>query len=141
MKRTIFTARKYNESKLLYFIEFSLEGNLYQSLVKKYDLKLSSKPFWNYVKRYQLHGIVGLKSHKNNCRYSKKFKRNIISEHLNTGHGPSYLTNEYNIPAEKTITNWVKRYIDGKEVERKSLILGVYQMTGVKKSRNKKLKL
>lgn len=129
------------DKELLQFIELYLEGISYQTLVDEYTLKLSSRTFRDYVKRYKLHGIEGIKSHKNDRRYSKEFKLNIVSEYLNTDHGPAYLANKYNIPAKTTVINWINRYTNRKEIERKSPIPEVYQMTGAKKSYEEKVEI
>lgn len=52
--------RKYTEPELLQFIELYLDGISHQTLVEKYNLKLSRTPFMSYVKKYQLHDKVHL---------------------------------------------------------------------------------
>lgn len=134
-------SRKYVDNELLQFIELYLDGISYQTLVDEYTLELSSGTFRNYVRRYKLHGIEGIKSHKNDRRYSKEFKLKVVSEYLHTDHGPAYLANKYNIPAKTTVINWINRYTDGKEMERKSPIPEVYQMTGAKKTYEEKVEI
>lgn len=134
-------SRKHSETELLHFIEFYLEGISYQTLVDEYTLKLSSRSFRDYVKRYQLHGMEGIKSQKNNRRYKDEFKQNVVLEYLETGSSPSYLAKKYNIPAKTTVINWINRYTDGKEMRRNSPIPEVYQMTGIRKTYEEKLKI
>lgn len=53
-------ARKYTEPELLQFIGLYLDGISHQTLIEKYNLKLSRTPFMSYVKKYQLHGVKGM---------------------------------------------------------------------------------
>lgn len=133
-------SRKHTEAELLQFIELYLEGVSYQTLVDKYTLKLSSRTFWDYVQKYQLHGMEGIKYQKKNRRYTKDFKLSVVSEYLETDVSPSYLAKKYNIPAKTTVIDWLNRYTDGKEIER-SPIPEVYKMTGVKKTYEEKLNI
>src|SRR5699024_807301 len=134
-------ARKYTEPELLQFIELYLDGNSHQTLVEKYNLKLSRKPFMNYVKKYQLHGMKGIEYQKNNRRYTKEFKLQVVSEYLEDGYGTNYLANKYNIPAHTTVKNWINHYTKGKENKTYSPKSEVYTVSGVKKTYEEKLEI
>ena len=134
-------ARKYSESELLQFILLYLEGDSHQTLVNNYNLKLSERPFRGYVKKFELHGMEGLKYRRSNRWYTKEFKLEVVSEYLDKGYGTHYLANKYNIPAERTVKNWINHYTKGKENETTSLISEVYRMTGAKKTHEEKIKI
>lgn len=78
-------ARKHTEMELLQFIGLHLEGVPYRTLVEKFNLMLSIAVFMKYVDKYQRHGVEGIRYQKNNRRYTKEFKQQIVSEHLRTG--------------------------------------------------------
>ena len=75
-------ARKYSESELLQFILLYLEGDSHQTLVNNYNLKLSERPFRGYVKKFELHGMEGLKYRRSNRRYTKEFKEKLYQSTL-----------------------------------------------------------
>lgn len=134
-------ARKYSESELLQFIQLYLEGNSYQTLVNVYNLKLSRTPFRNYVKKFERHGIEGLKYRRNNRRYTKEFKEKVISEHFENGYDAHYLANKYNIPSHSTVKDWINRYTGGKENKTQSPKSEVYNIMGIKKTYEEKVKI
>lgn len=78
-------ARKHTEMELLQFIGLHLEGVPYRTLVEKFNRMLSIAVFMKYVDKYQRHGVEGIRYQKNNRRYTKEFKQQIVSEHLRTG--------------------------------------------------------
>src|SRR5699024_3136116 len=108
-------ARKYTEPELLQFIEFYLDGISHQTLVEKYNLKLSRTPFIIYVNKYKIHREKDIEYQKNNPRYTKQLKLQVVTEHLQYGYGANYLANKYNIPAKSTVNTWINRYTEGKE--------------------------
>ena len=134
-------ARKYTEPELLQFIEFYLDGISHQTLVEKYNLKLSHTSFMSYVKKYQLHGVKGIEYQKNNRGYTKEFKLQVVTEHLEYGYGANYLANKYNIPAKSTVNAWINRYTEGKENNTYSSKSEVYNIMGVKKSYEEKIQI
>ena len=79
--------RKYTEPVLLQFIELYLNRNSHQTLVEKHNFRLSRTPFINYVKKHQLHGVKGIEYQKNNRSYTKEFKLQVVTEHLEDGYG------------------------------------------------------
>lgn len=133
--------RKHTDPELLHLIDLHLRGVSYRTLVDQHHLKLSDTTFMNYVHRYQDHGMEGIRSQKNYRSYSKEFKQKIVAEYLQTGYGFSYLAAKYNIPSKTTVNKWVIRYTEGKENETYSPKSEVYNMTGIKKSYEEKLKI
>lgn len=131
-------ARKHTDEELLKYIQLYLEGNSFQTLVDDYHLKLSSRRFRTYLRKYQLHGIDGISYQKNNRTYTKEFKDKVVSEHLETHYPPDYLAHKYNIPSENTVYNWIKRYTEGKENKTYSPNLEVYNIMSAKKLTKKK---
>src|SRR5699024_4990811 len=121
-------ARKYTELDLLHFIELYLDGNSYQTLVEKHGFKLSYKNFSNYVKKYERHGLEGIKYQKKNRTYTREFKLKVVLEHLENDYGAHYLANKYNIPSHNTVKNWINRYTKGKENETYSPNSEVYNI-------------
>jgi len=134
-------ARKYIEADLLHFIKLYLAGNSHKTLVEKYNLKLSRTTFMNYVKKYKRHGIDGIRSQKNNRRYTKEFKKQVVFEHLENGYGAQYLANKYNIPSKTTVNKWINRYTEGKENKTYSPNSEVYNIMGGKKSYEEKVEI
>lgn len=134
-------ARKHNESELLQFIQLYLEGNSYQTLVNNYNLKLSQTPFRDYVKKFERHGVEGLRYQKNNRRYTKEFKKKVVSEYFENGYGAHYLANKYNIPSYNTVKDWINSYTEGKENKTYSPKSEVYNIMGAKKSYEEKIKI
>ncbi len=132
-------ARKHTESELVDFIDLYLSGVSYRTLVDQHKLKLADSTFMGYVCKYQTHGLKGIKYHRMNRSYTKEFKSKVINEHFETGYGPAYLANKYNIPSKSTVNNWLNRYTEGKENKTYSPKSGVYNSMGVKKSYEEKI--
>lgn len=134
-------ARKHTEIELLRFIQFYLEGTSYRELVEKYKLELSSRFFRDYVKRYELHGVDGIKLRKNDRRYTNEFKEKVVSEYLKTNCSPNFVARKYNIPSKTTVINWINRYTEGKENKTYSPKSEVYNIMGAKKSYEEKVEI
>lgn len=134
-------SRKHTESELMRFIELYLSGVSHPTLVADYALKLSYTAFINYVKKYQTHGLEGIRYQRTNRRYTKEFKSQIVAEHLETGYGPTYLANKYNIPSFDTVKKWINRYTEGKENETYSPKSEVYNIMSVKKTYEEKIRI
>ena len=134
-------ARKHTESELIRFIDLYLSSVTYRNLVDQYTLKLADSTFMGYVKKYQLHGVKGIEYQKNNRRYTKEFKLQVVTEHLEYGYGANYLANKYNIPAKSTVNAWINRYTKGKENNTYSSKSEVYNIMGVKKSYEEKIQI
>ncbi|MDN6291219.1 MAG: helix-turn-helix domain-containing protein [Tetragenococcus koreensis] len=134
-------ARKHTDSELLSLIDLYLSGISYQSLVSQYSLKLSDRSFKRYVNKYRTHGSEGIKYQRTNRSYTKELKFMIVNEHIQTGYGPAYLANKYNIPSETTVNNWINRYTEGKENKDYSPNSGVYNIVSAKKSYEEKVKI
>ena len=134
-------ARKHTESELMRFIELYLSGVSHQTLVADYTLKLSYTAFTNYVKKYQTHGLGGIRYQRTNRRYTEEFKSQIVVEHLETGHGPTYLANKYNIPSFESVKKWINRYTGVKENKVQSPKSGVYNIMGAKKTYEEKIEI
>src|SRR5699024_11638674 len=86
------------------------------------------------VQKYQKHGIEGIRSHTRNNRYSKTFKDAVVEEHLELGVSIQELARKYNIPAKKTVRDWIIKYTMGKDFRVYSEIYEVYTMTVSKMS-------
>jgi len=134
-------SRKHTDRELLHFIDLYLEGISYQTLVDQHLLKLSSVTFRKYVRKYQRHGMEGIRYQKNNRRYTKEFKEKVVSEYLEIGYGPAYLANKYNIPSKTTVNNWIIRYTEGKENKDYSPNSEVYKVSGIKKTYEEKVEI
>ena len=127
-------ARKHTESELLGFIKLYMSGISYRTLVDQYALKLAESTFFGYVNKYQTHGLEGIRYQRTNRKYTKEFKSKIVKEHIETGHGPAYLANKYNVRAKSTVKDWINLYTGEKENKTYSPTSGVYNSMGAKKS-------
>lgn len=134
-------ARKHTESELLGFIKLYMSGISYRTLVDQYALKLAESTFFGYVNKYQTHGLEGIRYQRTNRKYTKEFKSKIVKEHIETGHGPAYLANKYNVRAKSTVKDWINLYTGEKENKTYSPTSGVYNSMGAKKSYEEKIKI
>src|SRR5690625_7621310 len=76
--------------------------------------------------------------HSINNRYSKRFKGGVVGEHLELGVSIQEVASKYNIPAKKTVRDWIIKYTKGKDFRVYSEKSEVYTMTGRKKTDDEK---
>lgn len=89
-------------------IEFYLEGNGYDRTAEHFKLGHSVVRRW--IKRYQYHGIDGIKGKSSQRRYTLEFKwqvlTHMVDNHLSTEETAAF----FNIPTSTTVLRWKTLY-------------------------------
>ena len=133
--------RQHTVEELVSFITFFLEGVPFFQLVQEHGLSISISSFRLYVRRYIAHGPQGLQSFKQNNRYSREFKEEVVSAYLNRKGSVRELAVQYGVPGHETVRSWIKRYTEGKENRTYSPKPEVYQMEKRKTTSEERIKI
>lgn len=133
--------QRHTVEELISFIELFLEGVPFFQLTQVHGLNLSEKAFRNYVKRYKEYGPQGLLSRNQNRRYTKEFKEKVVLAYLNGEGSLMDLAVQYDIPSDRTIRAWIKRYTEGKENQTYSPNPEVYRMKNRKTTMEERIQI
>lgn len=120
--------RRYTAEELISFITLFLDGVPFSQLVQEQRLTLSDTSFNKYVKQYISYGPQGLQPFKQNKRYAKAFKKEVVFAYLDGKGSLADLAVQYEILSQETVRRWIKRYTEGKENRTYSPKPKVYRM-------------
>src|SRR5690625_4622883 len=107
---------KHSAEELERYIQMYIKDKMsYQKLKKSYGLLLNQSTFSSKVRKYQKHGIEGIRSHTRNNRYSITFKNAVVEEHLELVVCIHDLVRKDTIQVKKTVRVCLIKYNKGKD--------------------------
>lgn len=75
------------------------------------ELQISStRTFYDWVRKYNLHGREGLITNRNNKHYSESLKLQAVNDYLNSKGSQSEICNKYEISHHGLLQQWIKKY-------------------------------
>src|SRR5690625_3897142 len=93
---------------------YVLEGKMPDSVVaKKYTVSHTTIQAW--IRKYQLHGVEGLKESTGPKTYSKELKMQAVEFYLNHEGNLEETCKKFDISSRSVLSRWVKHYTSGKE--------------------------
>ena len=99
--------RKYESEFKLQIIEEHLNGESVRSLSRRFTISTSVIRKW--VDHYNQKGSKGL-LYKQYVYYTREFKLNVIKVYKDKGLSLRECCLQFNIPAQSTISSWVRQY-------------------------------
>lgn len=91
-----------------------LEGELPDSIVaRKYNVSDTTIHAW--MRKYQLHGVEGLKESTSPKTYPKELKMQAVEFYLNHEGNLEETCKKFDISSRSVLSRWVKHYTSGKE--------------------------
>lgn len=100
---------KYNLDFKLEIIKARNEQSLgYQALANMFHINRAQVQLW--VKRYQAHGIEGLKPRQRHRKYTPEFKLKIIQKMITSHWSIKQTALHFDISSPSLITQWFKKY-------------------------------
>lgn len=102
---------KEKEKIVLNFLSYEFSGRYIE---KKF--KVNRYVLNKWVRRYQAHGLAGLKDSKKWNNYSKELKKQAVLDALN-GISTLEILNKYDISTDGVLNRWIKLYNSHKELK------------------------
>lgn len=112
-------------------IERYLQGESPGRLSQIYGFHTNSLGEW--VKKYQKNGIAGLTNPRENQRYTREFKEQVVQAYQSGTGSELDLALRYGIPSRRTVSSWIKQY-NSHEDTLKSYLGGRVRMTKGRKT-------
>ena len=133
---------KYKKELKLEIIAKYLKGESPTLLANEYHLPPSySIEIINWARAYNTLGENIFDDNKTNRSYSKEFKLKIVQEYIDGKGSFKFLSLKYNIPSDRVVRNWVKRYNNGIEFKDYDPKRDVYTMKSRKTSFEERLEI
>jgi len=108
------SGRQLSWEEKLKSIQELTEGSSPSRVSEKYQVHDETLRDWR--KKYEVHGIEGLKKQKKHRTYTRAFKESIAREYLNGMISTRALALKYDIPSKETVRKWIMRYNNGEEI-------------------------
>ena len=89
-------------------VERYLQGEGRIRLSQIYGFYPRSLNVW--VKKYQNNGIAGLTNPRENQRYTREFKEQVVHDYQSGKGSELDLALRYGIPSRSTVSSWIKHY-------------------------------
>ncbi|RIN88125.1 IS3 family transposase [Mammaliicoccus sciuri] len=132
---------KIDINTLLEAFDLYEQGYSFLNVIKMLSLNTNHRLLNEKYQRYKLYGVNGLLPKTKNNSYSSSFKLQIINEYFEKGISPVQLAIKYNIPSDRTVRNWIKRYTMGKENKTYSPKPEVYTMKARKTNLEERIEI
>ncbi|SUM37551.1 transposase [Mammaliicoccus fleurettii] len=132
---------KIDINTLLKAFDLYEQGYSFVNVIKMLSLNTNCRLLSEKYQRYKLYGVNGLLPKTKNNSYPSSFKLQIINEYFEKGISPVQLAIKYNIPSDRTVRNWIKRYTMGKENKTYSPKPEVYTMKARKTNLEERIEI
>ena len=108
---------KYSKEFKLEIIKRYLNGESATILANEYQLPSSyNVEITHWARIYNALGENAFDENKTNRNYSKDFKLKVVIEYISGLGSYKHLAIQYNIPSDRVVRNWVKKYNNGIEI-------------------------
>lgn len=132
---------KIDINTLLEAFDLYEQGYSFLNVIKMLSLNINRRLLSEKYQRYKLYGVNGLLPKTKNNSYPPSFKLQIINEYFEKGISSVQLAIKYNIPSDRTVRNWIKRYTMGKENKTYSPKPEVYTMKARKTNLEERIEI
>ncbi len=75
-----------------------------------YQLQIDKHSFYEWVRKYNLHGREGLTTTHNNKLYPESLKLQAVEDYLSGGGSQSQICSKYKISRPSLLQKWIKKY-------------------------------
>lgn len=75
-----------------------------------FELSVTKKSFYQWVRKYKLHGAEGLITVNKNKHYSPELKQDAVTDYLNAKGSLFDICNKYDISNHGLLLAWIKKY-------------------------------
>ncbi|WP_353892236.1 helix-turn-helix domain-containing protein [Proteinivorax hydrogeniformans] len=100
---------KYNAEEKYLIIEEYLSGSSNKSMVA-YKYGLNRGTIFDWLDKFEKHGLDGLVDCKTRASYSKNLKENAIKDYLTGQYTLRHVTEKYGISDHSVLRKWIKKY-------------------------------